>query len=193
MKRRGKRGCRHCGEKFVPDSRNLEKQRYCGARECRRASARAACARWRKNNPDYHKGPEEAERVRAWRESSPGYWRKKTGPSPGNGLQHDCSTQGVDRKEVDASLGASALQHDWIMQPAVLVGLISQFTGTALQHDIDQSMRELEKRGRRILGTRPDSDRKNQTQKNHGKTPSRFAQEAADKSGLRGEKRKDIL
>ena len=36
MTTRTRRKCRHCGQLFRPDPRNLRHQRYCSAKECRR-------------------------------------------------------------------------------------------------------------------------------------------------------------
>ena len=46
MMRRRRRKCRHCGQLFRPDPRNLRHQRYCSARACRRASKAASQRRW---------------------------------------------------------------------------------------------------------------------------------------------------
>ena len=46
MTTRRRRKCRHCGQLFRPDPRNLRHQRYCSAKECRRASKAASQRRW---------------------------------------------------------------------------------------------------------------------------------------------------
>ena len=69
MTTRTRRKCRHCGQLFRPDPRNLRHQRYCSAKECRRASKAASQRRWlaKAENRDYFRGPEQMARVRAWR------------------------------------------------------------------------------------------------------------------------------
>ena len=46
MTTRTRRKCRHCGQLFRPDPRNLRHQRYCSAKECRRVSKAASQRRW---------------------------------------------------------------------------------------------------------------------------------------------------
>ena len=66
MTTRRRRKCRHCGQLFRPDPRNLRHQRYCSAKECRRASKAASQRRWlaKAENRDYFRGPEQMARVR---------------------------------------------------------------------------------------------------------------------------------
>ena len=80
MTTRRRRKCRHCGQLFRLDPRNLRHQRYCSAKECRRASKAASQRRWlaKAENRDYFRGPEQMARVRAWRAAHPGYARKKS-------------------------------------------------------------------------------------------------------------------
>ena len=68
MTTRTRRKCRHCGQLFRPDPRNLRHQRYCSAKECRRASKAASQRRWlaKAENRDYFSGPEQVARVRIW-------------------------------------------------------------------------------------------------------------------------------
>jgi hypothetical protein len=75
-------------------------------------------------------------RVKEWRKSHPGYWRKK---------KSACE---------EPSEAADALQEVLLMQPAVMVGLISMMTGSALQEDIAVTTRALLCKGRDILGMR---------------------------------------
>jgi hypothetical protein len=46
MKQRRRRRCRHCGESFQPDRRNLRHQRYCAQPACRKESHAASQRRW---------------------------------------------------------------------------------------------------------------------------------------------------
>jgi hypothetical protein len=120
-----KRKCKHCQTFFVPDPRCVRRQRHCSTPACRKASKADSQRRWHHNpdNRDYFKGPIHVERVRAWRQAHPGYWRRKA-----SGLPH-------------------ALQEDLFRQPAVLVGLIAHCTGLAFQEDIAMTARRLQQLG----------------------------------------------
>ena len=48
-----------------------------------------------------------------------------------------------------------ALQDLLLTQPALVVGLISMMTGSALQEDIAETVRRLQRKGLDILGTNP--------------------------------------
>ncbi len=94
------------------------------------------------------------ERVRAWRQAHPGYWRR-TAPKPPDALQENLTPQPSQNQSVDASVPLAALQDDLFRQPAVLVGLISHLTGLALQDDIDTTTRRLQQLGRDISSGSP--------------------------------------
>lgn len=144
--------CLHCREKHLSDVRNRGRQRYCAKTDCRRASKAASQARWnaRLENRNYFRGSENVERVRAWRAANPGYWRKKSakGKEP---LQETCHKQTVDEEDVVSPRLLDALQETYLLQPALLVGLISVITGHALQEDIAASARGFLTRGEDIL------------------------------------------
>lgn len=72
-KRRPK--CLNCSELFRPDARNLERQRYCGKPECRKASKKAAQARWlaKPENATHFRDARNVTRVQEWRKAHPGY------------------------------------------------------------------------------------------------------------------------
>ena len=84
MTTRRRRKCRHCGQLFRLDPRNLRHQRYCSAKECRCASKAASQRRWlaKAENRDYFHGPEQMARVRIRRAAHPGYGRKKSPRCP---------------------------------------------------------------------------------------------------------------
>ena len=75
MAQAGQRKCLCCGEFFDPDRRNRERQRYCSAASCRRASKAARQAHWLADpaNAKYQSGPLQVARVKAWRAANPGY------------------------------------------------------------------------------------------------------------------------
>ena len=110
MTTRRRRKCRHCGQLFRPDPRNLRHQRYCSARRCQCASETASQRRWlaKAANRDYFRGPEQMARVRTWRAAHPGYGRKKPPRRPA--LQEHSSAQPVDIREQSGALSAPALQ-----------------------------------------------------------------------------------
>jgi hypothetical protein len=78
---------------------------------------------------NYFRDPDNAQRVRLWRQAHPGYWRKKSAPPP------------------DAQVaGPQALNpgNPLVTQPPR--------EGGALQEDIALTARKLETKGRDILG-----------------------------------------
>ena len=131
MKRPAKRKCRHCKEFFRPDPRNRHHQRYCSKAACRRQSKAEAQRRWlqKPDNQSHFRGPENRQRVQAWRKAHPGYWRK-------------------GKPEAKRPL-----QDLLRMQPALVVGLIATLTGSALQEAIVEMVRRLQRKGQAILGT----------------------------------------
>ena len=158
----GQRKCAHCKKFFVPDPRHRQRQRYCVAPECRRASKAASQARWfgRPENRDYFRGSENVARVQAWRAENPGYGR-----CPG---KRRAALQEMMNAQVTTAQGPAdqdevmALQETWRAQPPLLVGLIAHLTGTALQEDMAPVMRRLITRGQTLLepNLHPSHDRK---------------------------------
>lgn len=156
MSKRRRRKCRNCGELFRADPRNVHHQRYCSRARCRRASKCASQRRWlaKAANRDYFRGPENVERVRAWRAEHPGYWRRGA-----LALQEHSLTQAAELNEKTTSLVASPLQELSRAQPLVLMGLIAQLTGAALQEDIAQAARRLQHLAQDILNAAAERDR----------------------------------
>ena len=148
MKRRRRRKCPHCGQIYWPDPRNRHHQIYCSAPACQQARQRAGQARWRRRpeNRSYFRGPAEVERVRAWRKAHPGYWRKRR-----RALRAVMKSQPNEDKPDASGLNPDALQTVLLSQPAVLVGIISTLTGTALQTVIAEQVQRLHLRGEQIL------------------------------------------
>ena len=156
MSTRTRRKCRHCGQFFRPDPRNVRHQRYCSAPACRRASKAASQRRWlaKAANRDYFCGPEHVARVRAWRAAHPGYARKRS--SQRRALQELSSTQPVDIHEQSDILSAPPLQDIFRAQALVLTGLIAHLTGAALQEDIALTSRRLQQLALDIAAGDPD-------------------------------------
>ena len=164
--------CLHCGEFFRPDARNRGRQRYCAKPQCRQASKAASQKAWsqKPENKSYFRGPEEVERVQAWRKGHPGYWRKRK-PQASLALQETSKPQPTTEQEQAKQDDPLALQDAFRRQDPLLVGLIAQLTGSALQEDIAAMTRHLHSRGRAVLGIdipRPD----------YAKTPPRSSSAA---------------
>jgi len=146
----------HCKKIFVHDYRNRGRQKFCFAPECQAASKQASQRQWlsKPGNRDYFRGPENVQRVQDWRAEHPGYWKRQP-RKPRSALQETCSAQVV------ASEGLAEKQAPQVSRPALqdlcevktplLVGLIAQFTDTALQEDIATFTRRLIARGQDIL------------------------------------------
>lgn len=152
MKQHRRRKCRHCGDLFRPDPRNLRHQRYCAKPACRQASKAPSQRRWldKAPNRDYFRGAENVERVRAWRAAHPGYWRRP-GARSTPALQEDSSAQVTEIHGKSPLLAEVALQDLWSAQPFVLIGLIANLTNTALQEDIACTARRLQQLGQDIV------------------------------------------
>jgi hypothetical protein len=159
MKGPGKRKCLCCAEFYQADYRNLGHQRYCSKPACRKESKAQSQRRWqqRAENQNYFRGPENSQRVKDWRKRNPGYWRKKK-TSLQVPLQEVCQEQVTPNEEVTLEKRSDALQEVFLMQPAVIVGLISMMTGDALQEDIVATARVLVRKGRDILDINPGSE-----------------------------------
>jgi hypothetical protein len=76
-------------------------------------------------NEDYFRGPDNLERVQQWRENNFEYWKRT-----------NCST---------------ALQDLLMAQSRVIIGLISNLTGSTLQDDIANTILRMEQSGQEIL------------------------------------------
>jgi hypothetical protein len=145
--------CLRCAEFFVPDARNRARQRYCLKPACRAASKAASQRAWRQKpeNADYFRGSDNVARVQAWRKAHPGYSRRK-GPKGSLALQEISNPQPPDNPTPAAQDDAVALQDLFRAQTPVVMGLIAQFTGCALQEDIAAMTRRLHCRGRAVSG-----------------------------------------
>jgi hypothetical protein len=82
--------------------------------------------------------------------ANPGYRRNKR-PEAKSVLQEPLITQAVENKEVTRPDVSSVLQDICLVQPALVVGLISIMTGSGLQEDIVASARWYINRGEDIL------------------------------------------
>jgi len=146
-----KRKCKHCHTFFLPDARNERHQQYCRKAACRQASKTYSQRKWlqKPENHDYFRGPENVRRVRQWRAAHTGYWRKKPTVTQ-IALQDLLTVQPAENNQDTVESESRALQDLLNAQPFVLLGLIANFTGTALQDDIDSTLRRLQQLGRDI-------------------------------------------
>jgi len=153
----GKRKCRCCKESFIPDYRNVKRQRCCNKPECRKASKAGCQRRWVKKNPTYFKGSDNVERVREWRRANHGRQRHK---SSGDVLQDNCDQIDEVKQSVTPDLPTitpespalpPVLQDFCMSQHPVFVGLIAHITGCLLQDDIAVVTRRLEQLGQDVI------------------------------------------
>ena len=94
-----------------------------------------------------------------------GYWRKKKS-STQVPLQDFFQAQVAHNEEVIPRVASDALQDLFSMQPAVVVGLNSMMTGSALQEDIASTVQMLVRKGRDILVMNPGSETTRPTDEN---------------------------
>ena len=147
----GQRKCCHCKQFFLPDARHRRRQRYCAVRECRQASKGASQERWlgRPENRDYFRGPQNVQRVQAWRAAHPGYGRGRKRKRAA--LQEMMKVQVAPAQEPVVPDDTVGLQETWRAQPPLLVGLIAHLSGAALQEDMAPVVRRLITRGQALL------------------------------------------
>ena len=158
MAQSGQRKCLCCGKFFDLDPRNRERQRFCSAMQCRRASKAASQAAWlaQPQNSGYFRDPVHVTRVQAWRAAHPGYSRGKSRRPAA--LQDPLITQVPDtieecsiRGEIPAAPGPTALQ-DLLNAPSpVLAGLIAHLFEVTLQEDIAAATRRLVQLGQDVI------------------------------------------
>jgi hypothetical protein len=160
-----RRKCRCCKEFFVPDYRNGTRQKYCSAPACRQASKAASQRQWLRQpgSRDCFRSSARLEKIQAWRQAHPGYWRQQkpssqgtqvAGNKPLNPEQGSCNVPASDLR---------TLQDSCPIQPSEFVGLISMLTGSTLQEDIEATRRNLLLRGRNILGIKSPEPNENIT------------------------------
>lgn len=115
---------------------------------------RPAKKKWlsKPENEDYFRGPDNVERVQRWRENNLEYW-KRTNPS--TALQDLLTPQPIENKEdikqKNAQPQKHALQDLLMVQSPVIIGLIANLTGSALQDDIANTLLRMEQSGQEIL------------------------------------------
>jgi len=155
-----KKKCCNCKKLFRPDPRNAKRQKYCSQSDCRKASKASSQKRWlqKPENRDYFRGPDNVQRVEHWRKAHPGYWRRKP-KANSYALQDALNQQAIENNDNLAELASDALQDSLIWQPAVLIGLIAQLTGSVLQDDIAMAARRMQQLGIDILNPQQKGER----------------------------------
>lgn len=161
MAKVGQRKCMSCGEFFTPNHRSGDRQRYCCAAHCRRASKAASQAAWlaRAPNNDYFSGPVHVARVQAWRAAHPGYSLGRVRPS--RALQDPLPPQVPDvieecanRAQAPEAPAAVALQDLLNAESPLLAGLVAHLFQPALQDDMASTTRRLVQLGRDVINGR---------------------------------------
>jgi hypothetical protein len=153
MAQLGQRKCLCCGELFDPERRNRERQRFCSAAGCRRASKTASQAAWlaQPQNNGYFRDP-----VHVARAAHPGYGRGKSRNPPA--LQDPLITQVTDtieecpiHVEIPAAPNPTPLQ-DLLNAPSpILAGLIAHLFEATLQDDMAEATRRLVQIGHDVI------------------------------------------
>jgi hypothetical protein len=148
--------CRNCKCLIVPDHRNRNRQKYCKKPVCRKAGKAASQQRWlqKPENQNYFKGPINIRRVQEWRKQHPGYW-KADRSNKQNALQDRLNTQHIEIENDNANSINDVLQDFLTVQPAVIIGLISNLIGSPLQDDIAQTLLRMQQWGQDILYCQP--------------------------------------
>lgn len=161
MAKAGQRKCMSCEEFFLPDHRSGDRQRYCGAAPCRRASKAASQAAWlaRPANCDYFSGAVHVARVQAWRAAHPGYSLGRVRPA--RALQDplppqvpDAIEECANRAQAPEASAAVALQDLLNAESPLLTGLVAHLFQPALQDDMASTTRRLVQLGRDVINGR---------------------------------------
>lgn len=149
-----RRKCRCCNVFFTPDCHNPNRQFYCSAPDCRRASKAASQRRWLQKpaNRNYFRDAQNVQRVQQWRKANPGYWKrakarsKRAQPVPSQPVNLEATSCNAPERNLHA------LQDFVLVDHPAFVGLLSMVTGTTLQEDIAAIGRNVLLQGRNILG-----------------------------------------
>lgn len=152
MIRKKRRKCQCCKDFFKPEPNNSWHQEYCEKLECRKASKKASQCRWlnKKENQNYFRCEDNVKRVQEWRKIHPGYSCTKRSRCKKNVTRSRTSATGL-KTNMYRHLRGNALQDLAFSQPAVLIGIIAQLTGSTLQDDIENMACRLQNLGNDII------------------------------------------
>jgi hypothetical protein len=119
------------------------------------ASKAASQKKWlmKPENKDHFRGPVNVQRVQEWRKQNPGYWKKSSNKKIA--LQDPLTAQHPGNNKDKYQFAAIALQDLLKIQQPVLIGLISNFIGSALQEDIAETLLRMQQSGQDILYCQP--------------------------------------
>ncbi len=147
-----KKKCKNCRRLFPPDHRNKTRQRYCNRPACKKASKAASQKKWssKSENRDHFCGPVNVQRVQDWRKANQGYW-KRNRSKPVNALQDPLEPQQLENRNNNGHFANIALQDSLTVQPAVIIGLIAQITGSTLQDNIAETFLRMQQLGQDVL------------------------------------------
>ena len=159
MQKHEKRKCLYCGKLFTPDARNHRTQRYCGEKDCRKASKAASQKKWlsKDENKDYFRGEANVKRVQEWRKAHPEYWKRVSRKKPEkpqegeNALQEFFNRKSRKGKGAKLHFDSFALQDSLKLQIELIVGLTSTLIGSTLQESIANAIECYHARGQDIL------------------------------------------
>lgn len=143
-----KRKCRHCGDLFKPDPRSKGRQRYCGKKECRKASHRASSRKYyRKKRKDAAWMAAQSARVRKWRKENPGKAKRKN-------LGKSFSKRGVLRDLARGGNGTEGkvLRDDLDYYTTCIKGLVAHLTD-AVPDNIVMLMNSYYDRGKALMSS----------------------------------------
>ena len=168
--------CEHCNDYFQPNYRHIKRQKFCNKTECKKASKRKSQKKWlnKDENKDYFKGKDNVERVQKWRKKNPGYSKKRNKPLKDSTNQNNKESQRDKDISLNVNLNVDALQDSLnqnieinqkdkvvfsedalqdlcFSQPAVLIGLIANLTGNALQDNIEEIIQSMQDVGLNII------------------------------------------
>ncbi len=142
-KRIRRRRCKNCHDLFMPDPRNLKRQKLCIKPECKIASKKHSQQKWlnKAKNRDYFSSPENVIRVQQWREQNLGYWRRKKATKSvllfEDALQDTLLAKTLDREGSQANLILNALQDSLSTKSLVIIGFNPHLNKNALKILID--------------------------------------------------------
>jgi hypothetical protein len=150
MRKIKKKKCRNCKRLFILDHRNRKRQKYCDREPYKKASKAASQKKWlsKPENQDYFCGPDNVERVQKWRRNNPGYWKRTKSSTA---LQDSLTPQPIENITYNDKIDVSPLQDLLMAQPPVIIGLLSNLTGSVLQDDIANTLLRMQQSGQEIL------------------------------------------
>jgi len=141
-KRIRKRKCNHCKEFFIPDHRNVKRQKFCNKPQCRKESKKYSQHKWlnKEENKNYFKGKANVERVQRWRENYPKYWNRQNNSLNEKDLNKNKDNQCVNdlktKTEVfQANLDKDAVKIDTLQDSFHENNLINQYDKLYLHFD----------------------------------------------------------